>query len=288
MLEEKKEIENQKKRTKHHRGRRKKRTVKSIVSDCILIIAIGVFLFSGYKLYTIFSEYNEGKSEYKQVARDFIHKIDPIEDPVTGEPVEDEPKFEVDFAKLKEANSEAVGWIRFEEPEIISYPIVQGPDNDKYLNTTFEGKRNSSGAIFVDVANSPDFTNRNTFIYGHNMKNGSMFGQLRKFKNSSYGSENPYFFIYTPDGMCSRYQIFSVCIVKDTAYSFEMNYPTDEAFADYISHIRSLSLYSVDVEVTTDSKIVTLSTCTNVSDDERLLVHAVKIAEEPVVGSAEE
>lgn len=286
MPEEIKELEDQKKTTKHHRGRRKKKTLKSIVSDCILVIAIAVFLFSGYKLLGIFSEYNEGESEYKNIVRDVIHKIEPIEDPVTGEI--EEPKFMVEFDKLLASNSDTVAWIRFEEPEVISYPIVQGKDNDKYLNTTFEGKRNSSGAIFMDAANAADFTNRNTFIYGHNMKNGSMFGKLRKFKNSSFCSENPYFFIYTPDGMCSRYQIFSVCIVKDTSYSFEMNYPTDEAYADYISYIRGISLYSVDVEVTTDSRIVTLSTCTNVSDDERLLVHAVKIAEDPMVETIEE
>lgn len=267
---------------------KKKRSFKSIILDFILVIAIGVFVFSGYKLYTIFSEYKESESEYEDIVKDVIHKIDPIEDPVTGEILEEEPKFVVDFEKLNETNSDIVAWIRFEEPEIISYPVVQGSDNNKYLNTTFEGKRNASGAIFMDVANSPDFVNRNTFIYGHNMKNGSMFGQLRKFKDSSYCNENPYFFIYTPDGMCSRYQIFSVCVVKDMSYSFEMSYSSDDAFADYISYIRSISMCAVDVDVTTDSKIITLSTCTNVSDDERLLIHAVKISEEPVSGIVEE
>lgn len=274
--------------TKHNRGRRKKKTFKSVLGDLLLLTAIGVFIFSGYKLYSIFSEYNEGGSEYKDIVKDVIHKVEPIEDENAGETSNEGPRYVVDFEKLMETNPDTVAWIRFEQPEIISYPVVQGQDNDKYLNTTFEGNRNSSGAIFIDVANSPEFKNRNTFIYGHNMKNGSMFGQLRKFKNSSYCTENPYFFIYTPDGMCSRYQIFSVCVVEDTSYSFEMSYPTDEAYANYISHIRSLSLYSVDVEVTTDSKIATLSTCTNVRDDERLLVHAVKIAEDPVIGSVEE
>ena len=266
----------------------KKKTFKSVLSDILLLAAIGVFIFSGYKLYTIFGEYNKGESEYKDIVRDVIHKIEPIEDENIGETSDEDPQYVVDFEKLMATNPDTVAWIRFEEPETISYPVVQGQDNSKYLKTTFEGKRNSAGTIFMDVSNAPDFTSKNTFVYGHNMKNGSMFGQLRKFKNSSYCSENPYFFIYTPDGMCSRYQIFSVCVVKDTSRSFEMNYPTDEAFMDYVSYIRSMSLYSVDAEVTTDSNIVTLSTCTNVSDDERLLVHAVKIEEDSVSGIVEE
>lgn len=249
--------------------------MKKILSNVILVIAIGVFLFSGYKLYGIFSEYNEGSSEYEFLQEMVITETEP-------ESLEEEAVFQVDFEKLKEINSEVVGWIRFEEPAIISYPVVQGEDNSKYLKTTFEGKRNSSGAIFMDMQNRADFSDRNTFVYGHNMKNGSMFGRLRKYKSGEYFQEHPYFYIYTPDGKESTYQIFSVTIVNDASKSYEKTYADDGEFLSYIDYIKNLSLYDTGVEVDADAKIVSLSTCTNVSEDERLLLHAVKVNEKMV------
>lgn len=266
-----------KKQTKHHRGRRRKKTKGQIISNIVLVIAIGVFLFSGYKLFTIFWEYNKGETEYENL-QEIVIKERPVENG-DGDGTQEESIFRVDFEALKEMNPETVAWIRFDEPAQISYPVVKGPDNDKYLHTTFEGKRNSAGALFVDMDNSGDFTDRNTFIYGHNMKNGSMFGQLRKYKTKAFGQEHPYFYIYTPDGKEATYQIFAVSVVKDTSESYKKWYNTDEEFLDYIQYIRSIAGYKTDVEVSADSKIVSLSTCTNVSDDERLLVHGVKVHE---------
>ena len=258
---------------KHHRGRRKKKTAGQIVSNVILVIAVGVFLFSGFKLYGIFSEYRKGESEYNSL-KDIAIQTNA---PEVSEEVPEE--FKVDFEKLKGINPDVVGWIRFDEPSQISYPVVKGPDNDKYLKTTFEGKRNAAGSLFMDVDNEADFSDKNTFIYGHNMKNGSMFGQLRKYKTKSFCEENPYFYIYTLDGKVSTYQVFSVCIVKDISRSYVKQYSGTEDFQDYIDYIRGISKYNVDVEVTGESQIVSLSTCTNVSDDERLLVHGVKVNE---------
>lgn len=272
------------KQTKHHRGRQKKKTRGQIISNIVLVIAIGVFLFSGYKLYEIFSEYNKGETEYENI-QEIVIKETPVEGG-NEDTSQEETIFTVDFKKLKEVNPETVAWIRFDEPSQISYPVVKGSDNSKYLDTTFEGKRNSAGTLFVDVDNSGDFTDRNTFIYGHNMKNGSMFGQLRKYKNKDFGKEHPYFYIYTPDGKEATYQVFAVSVVKDTSESYKKWYNTDEEFLDYIQHIRSIAGYKTDVEVSADSKIVSLSTCTNVNDDERLLVHGVKISERLVEEAA--
>lgn len=251
----------------------KKKVVGKIISSIILVIAIGVFLFSAYKLYEIFAEYNKGVSEYKNIQEVVIQ-----EEPKTEE--EERPTFVVDFETLKEINPDTVAWIRFDEPSQISYPVVRGLDNNKYLKTTFEGNRNAAGTLFVDVQNAGDFTDKNTFIYGHNMKNGSMFGQLRKYKAKDFCDANPFFYIYTPDGEETTYQIFAVSIVKDTSRSYQKYYANDEDFLDYITFIREGALYATDVEVAADSNIVSLSTCTNVRDDERLLVHGVKIVEE--------
>ena len=258
---------------KPHRGRRQKMTKGQIVSNVVLVLAIAVFLFSGFKLWEIFLEYHRGTSEY-----DSLREV-AIQSEPSNTPEEEEIAFSVDFATLREMNPEVVGWIRFDEPSQISYPLVRGADNEKYLHTTFEGKENAAGALFVDADNAADFTDRNTFIYGHNMKNGSMFGQLRKYKDSAFCSEYPYFYIYTPDRREVTYQVFAVCIVKDTSDSYRKWYNSDEDYQGYIDSIRSISKVQTDVEVGADSQIVSLSTCTNVSDDERMLVHGVKISE---------
>lgn len=265
-------IENQVEK-KHHRGRRKKRTMRQVLSNLMLVIAVGVFLFSGFKLYGIFSEYHKGESEYDSLKDIAIQ----TSVPEVSEEVPEE--FKVDFKKLKGINSDVVGWIRFDEPSQISYPVVKGPDNDKYLKTTFEGKRNAAGSLFMDVDNEADFSDKNTFIYGHNMKNGSMFAGLREYKAKAYWEKNPYFYIYTPDGKETVYQIFSVSIVKDTSESYQKWYNSDGEYQEYLAHIKSASRYQTGVEVSVDSQIVSLSTCTNVSDDERLLVHGVKVNE---------
>ena len=252
-----------------------------LLSNIILVLALAVFLYSGYQLYLILSEYNKGEEEYETI----------IEEVITEEPVKEneevpeetpEVVFKVDFDKLRSINKDTVAWIRFEQPEKISYPVVQGMDNSVYLNKTFEGKKNAAGAIFMDAIHVGDFSDRNTFIYGHNMKNGSMFGQLRKYKSADFCKEHPYFYIYTPDGKELKYQIFAVGIVEDTAESYKSIYADDGEFLRYIDHIQSISKYKSDVVVNTDSKIVSLSTCTNVTETQRLLVHGVKISEKVV------
>ena len=261
-------------RKKHHRGRKKKKGGSNIVSNIILVIAIVVFAVSAYKLYGIFSEYNKGDKEYQKI-QDLVINTDKKDDTK-------EETFSVDFEKLLEMNSDVVGWIRFDEPSEINYPVVQGRDNEEYLKRTFEANTNKLGTLFVDVNNPGDFSGRNTFIYGHNMKNGSMFAQLLKYKDDSFYKEHPYFYIYTPDGKVRTYEIFSAGVVKDTSDSYIMDYADDAAFQTYSDYIKQQSAYPTSAEVTTASKIVSLSTCTNVRDDERFLVHGVMIKEEAV------
>lgn len=253
---------------------------KECISNIILVIAICVFGFSGYKLYQIQKEYKGGTSEYETL-QDTVVQIDipKVEQSDDSKKETEEIVFRIDFEKLMSINSEVVAWLRFDNPDTINYPVVQGDDNAKYLKTTFEGKRNSSGTLFVDVENAGDFSDRNTFIYGHNMKNGAMFGKLRKYKDSAFCRENPYFYIYTPDGTEHKYQVFAASVVKDTSESYMKTYADITEFQAYIDYIRSISIYKTDVEVSEDAKIVSLSTCTNVQEDERLLVHGVKVSE---------
>ena len=263
-------------RRKRHRGK------KNIISNLILVVAIVVFIYSAYMLLGIYIEYRRGDKEYNRIEEEVV-EIPTAEEKVPEEEASQEStkhiSLKVDFHKLQNTNKDAVGWIQFDEPKKISYPIVQGKDNDQYLKTTFEGKKNSAGSIFMDANNSGDFTDRNTFIYGHNMKNGSMFGQLRKFKTKDYYEQNPYFYIYTPEGKEVEYQIFAVCIVEDTSRSYTRHFNNDAEYLEYLNYIKSIARYDTGVEVTAESSIVSLSTCTNVTETQRLLVHGVKISE---------
>lgn len=246
--------------------------MKKIVTNMILLIAIVVFVISAYKLIGIYLEYRAGDVEYEEIMEQTVVETEMKLD----ETEKQERVLKIDFDKLLAMNSDTVAWIDFENPEI-SYPVVYGVDNQKYLKTTFEGNQNASGTLFIDYQNAKDMTDRNTFIYGHNMKNGSMFGKLRKYKDESFFEENPYFDIYTIDGKKTKYEIFSVCVVEDATESYQKQYADDEDFLNYIAYIRQLSLHESDVNVDETSRIVSLSTCTNVTETERLVIHGVAI-----------
>jgi len=263
------------KKIKHHRGRRKKKG--NLLSNIILVIAVGTFLYSGYQLYTIMADYQEGEEEYEEIKEMVITEAYTEEEDVTAEEAEQE--FRVDFEKLLALNDDVVGWIKFDEPAQISYPIAHGTSNNQYLRRTLEGKRNTAGTIFVDYMNEGDFSDENTFVYGHNMRNNTMFGQLKKYRDKEFYEQYPYFYIYTPDGRQTTYEIFAIRVVEDTSDAFQIGYGDEEGFQKYLDIARKQSLYQTDVEVSGNSRIVTLSTCVRGQSDKRLLIHAVAVSE---------
>lgn len=248
---------------------RRRKSSGSVLTTIVLIVAIAVFCFSAFQLFRIFSSYKKGNDEYAKI-QDLAVKAKELD----GETI-----FSVDFDKLKEINPDTVGWIRFEEPSIISYPIVHSHDNKEYLTKLFGEGENTYGTLFVDKDNAGDFSDKNTFIYGHRMKSGSMFGKLEMYADKEFYEKHPYFYIYTPDGKEAQYQIFAAGVVTDTSESYNKIYEDEQAFSDYISYVKTKSNYDTGVEVAPDSQIVSLSTCTVDSNEDRFLVHAVKIAE---------
>lgn len=249
--------------------KRRKRAAFNAGSTVVLIAAVCVFVFSLYQLVMMLVPYYSGGKEYDEI-KDLAITAD-----------KDGEGFSVDFDALLKENPDTVAWIRFDEPSVISYPVVKSSDNEEYLTKTFTENDNKLGAIFMDMRNNSDFLDMNTFIYGHNMRvGGEMFSQLKEYESEEFCKEHPYFYIYTPDGKVRTYTVFSAGVVKDTAENYEISYQTDEDFENYIKTCRESSNYTVDVEVNAQSKIVSLSTCTNVQDDERFLVQGVLTAED--------
>lgn len=250
------------------RGRKKK---SSIVSTIIIIIALFVFCVSSYQLYKIFGEYFRGRKEY-----------DGVKDLAIQE--EENGGFWVDFDELLKINPDTVGWIRFDpEPAQISYPVVQTDNNDLYLHKTFSANENTVGAIFVNCYNNPDFYDKNTIIYGHRMKDNSMFHDLAKYQEKEFWDDNQYFYIYTPDGREITYHIYSAGVVKDISDSYLIQFADDAEFQAFIDTTKQAGAYETGVEVTTADTVVTLSTCTAASDDNRMVVRGVKVDEKPMV-----
>ena len=167
----------------------------------------------------------------------------------------------IDFKSLKEVNEDIIGWIKVNALDI-SYPIAQGEDNEYYLHKTFERQDNFAGCIFMEYQNKSDFSDKNTIIYGHNMKNGSMFGTLKKFYEEGVYESAPYFWIYTPDKIY-KYDIFSCSQVDASGRAYQITFSDEEDFSRYLDEAKVRSVVdSGKVQVDTTDKIVTLSTCT--------------------------
>lgn len=257
--------------------KKKKRTAGDVIRTLILILALGVFLFSAVNLVRIFLEYKQGTDEYDRMREFVTEEVEkqPQEEETEakGEEVEEEkPQApQVDWAGLQAINQDIIAWIQIEGTDI-SYPVVKGADNSYYLKHTFEGKSNIAGAIFIDAANSSDFEDCNTIVYGHNMKNGSMFGTLRKHFKDADSVPGKYIWICTPQKNY-RYEIFSSHVVDAAGEVYTLFAEADDTFAGYLERMAKQSLVSFDVPVSKEDKIITLSTCTG-NDATRFVVQA--------------
>ena len=168
----------------------------------------------------------------------------------------------VDFEKLKQINSDIKGWIKIENTNI-NYPILQGSDNDYYLYRNYMKEKNQSGSIYLNSKNN-GFIDKNTVIYGHNMKDGTMFYDLYKIYNNELGNDITVY-IYTPDGHM-KYKVVSTYIINPDEFKYEYD----------INELIKKSKFSFENNIKEDSKILTLYTCNHIGD-KRLIVHAIKI-----------
>lgn len=232
-----------------------------------------IFLFLILFCYSIFSIYKILKDEKQQEQ----NKDELIEEFEIPEIPSEEPEFSVDFDSLKQINSDIVGWIIMEGTQV-NYPVVQGNNNSYYLNHSYDKKWSSFGSIFMDYSSSSNFSDRNTFIYGHHTRNGSMFGELGKFMKKDFLLEHPSFYLYTPSGNY-RADIFSVYTADALSDSYDQSFSSLEEFNSYINIVTGKSKYHLDVDIDTNSdKIITLYSCSReygYSKYDRYFIHAV-------------
>ena len=184
---------------------------------------------------------------------------------------------EIDFDALKAVNPDVVAWLHVPALDI-SYPVLQGTDNDYYLNHTPEGEENSLGSIFLEYTNAPDFSHGNSIIYGHNTADGTMFGRLRLFgEDPALREEEPFFYVYLPDGFIGKYRIYSYYSVYKESESFSRFEADDAAsHAYYVNLTKGLSLEEIEADLSGGGRIVTLATCFGAHGTSyRFLVHGI-------------
>lgn len=190
------------------------------------------------------------------------------------------PEKEVDFADLQEnTNGDIYAWIHIPDTKI-DYPVLQHPtDNSYYLNHNLDGSRGYPGCIYTEDYNKKDFTDSNTVLYGHNMKNGTMFAGLHKYGDSEYLEEHPYIYIYTEEGLLA-YEIFAAYQSGDEHILYAHDgFEDRKVYGKYLEEILNMrsmgSVLKEGAEVTEDSRIITLSTCISGKPDNRFLVQGV-------------
>lgn len=276
---------------KESRRRKKKRKKKKISgSDIMLmlifIIALAIAIFAGYRLYSIFAEYKAGVDEYSQIADTVVkernadaEKVQKLKDAKGKETKHWTSPLEIDFNELESINQDVAGWLYMEALPDISYPIVQGTDNDYYLHHTYKKEDVFAGSIFVDCKNSKDFSDQNTIVYGHNMKNGSMFGTLKQYKLQETVDKSPYFWIITPDE-AYKYKIFAIYTANVDGDTYTLIKGPGTETVEYGESMKAKSDIDMgNYEFKQTDKMVTLSTCTGDSAT-RFVVQGVRVEPE--------
>lgn len=239
----------------------KKKKSKRPLYTVLMIVCAIVFVVALYNVVTIALDYKEIDDYYEETESKFAV----IEEGILSA---------VNFAKIREVNQDVIGWIRIEDTNI-SYPILQGKDNKYYLYRNYEKKYLGAGSIFMDAWNDDDLSDLHTIIYGHNMRNGAMFGNMDKFKSEAYRDEHPYITILLPDGKWHKYEIYSYYTADVTDGTFQIFAYGDKLYSDYVKLTTRKNVYKNTTAPANGEKILTLSTCTEDSNDyKRNVLHA--------------
>ena len=254
----------------------------------ILVIAAfaGVFLFAGWKLIGELGEYQAGEDTYAGLEEYIdIPETDPSETNHSEASDPDEEKPEdiaqeedttvwpiVDFEALREVNPDIVAWIYLEDTKI-NYPVVQGNDNNYYLKHMFEGSWNSAGCIFLDSRNEGDFSDRHSIIYGHHMKNGTMFSDLDKYRTQEFYDTHPTILLLTPE-QNYKIEVFAGYVASVDDDAWELGF-TAAGYEEWLAASKEKSCFSSSVEPCTTDRVVTLSTCSYEFDNARFVVAGI-------------
>lgn len=250
----------------------------NIIRRIVLAISIAVFIFAAYNLINIFLAYHKADVIYDNIQQDVLDD-DSHTKVVIGE---DEQEVEIPFTYNHQAllniNPQGIGYMYI--PSInCRLPMVQGDDNDYYLTHTFNKEPSANGCLFEDYRITGGLSSSHVIIYGHNMRNGAMFGKLKKYQDFSFWNQsgNDVFYIYTGN-VIKEYRIFSCYISEAVSDTYTFNFPNLTSMRDYAANMKAKSIYDTGVDISSATQVVTLSTCTD-NGEQRIIVHGMYIGE---------
>ncbi|EAE7074100.1 class B sortase [Listeria monocytogenes] len=232
--------------------------IKSFLGKSLTLVVLGIFLFSGWKIGLELYENKHNQTLLDDAKA--VYTKDVATTNVNGE-VRDELK------ALRKLNKDMAGWLTIADTEI-DYPILQSTDNDYYLHHNYKNEKARAGSIFKDYRNTNEFLDKNTIIYGHNMKDGSMFADLRKYLDKDFWEKHPTF-SYESGLANYKVEIFAVYETTTDFYYIETEFPGANDFDNYLQKVRGQSIYKSNVEVSGKDRIITLSTCDTEKDYEK-------------------
>ena len=255
---------------------------KQLLFGALTVFFITIMAISAWKIWEISSEYRKGEDSYEEISR--MVSIPPktaapqpsaaAEPAETAVPAEEDTTIwpEVDFAALREVNPDIVAWIYIEGTEI-NYPVVQGEDNSYYLYHLFTGEWNGAGCVFLDFQNDAGFADRHSILYGHHMKNGTMFSTLDKYKQQDFVDEHPIGLLMTPDRNY-KIEFFSGYVTAPQDDAWDVGF-TESEFEVWLRDTMDRSCFTSEIIPDITDHILTLSTCSYEFNDARFVLVGV-------------
>lgn len=231
------------------------KNMKRLICTVLLILLLCVFLFSAYRIYSYIGEERESGYLMNSLIDEAVVPSSDLE----NEPnAKERPPITVDFNALWETNQDIIAWI-YCEGTPINYPIAQRDDNSYYLRRLLDGSYNVAGTLFLDYRCKADFTNCNSIIYGHNMKNDTMFGTLLEYTEQSYYEAHPVMWLLTPE-QNYKIELFAGFVTPSDSESYDVICNMND-WKQYIEDALQKSTFTANVESEGIERIITLSTC---------------------------
>ena len=255
------------KKGKYSRNTPKRKAVGIAAVSLCGLLALG----SGFLMVRDLNQYSESAGAYEDIAShvELPEQTEaPEDDNTETEPTGEYPSVvlpTVDFDALRETGPDIIGWLTLPDTAI-NYPVTLTDDNEYYLHHLYDGTYNKTGCLFADYENQEDFSDRNTIIYGHNMRDGSMFAALNEYDEQSYFDGHPQMYLVTPGGGYVV-EIFTAFVAKPSESGsgtspWRLSFKDDGAYTTWLSEMAGRSVIETDVTATSSDKVLTLSTCT--------------------------
>lgn len=248
------------------------------IRKTILFLAILILLGSSFKIVSYLNESRKNKSIYTSIKKDYYRsvgkaKTKSLKESKNKDHIEDSSPGENPEKKLKDINQDIIAWLRVPGTGI-DYPVVKENDNEFYLTHDINREPSIHGSIFMDYRNTME-GDKNLVIYGHYMRDGTMFRDLINYKDKDFFDKNRTITV-DMDGEKNEYEIFSVLLTKGDSGYIDIDFDSEENFLAYVETINKKSLFQRNLDFSGDEEIITLSTCSYEFDNARTVIYGVK------------